>query len=218
MTIAIHEKFQVAAPPSAVWQFMLSPQNVIGCMPGAALTEVVDAKQFLASVKVKIGAVTAQYQGRVTYVEADAEHFTLRLLAEGAERGGGTVQATIDTRLEALEGGTITEVVCDSNVELTGRIVQVGRGMIEGVAAQIIKRYVANVKAQIEPAAAAAAAAPATTAPTGDVAAQGAAPTLPAAAAVAAPPQQEPLNAFGLVLRVMWERLCGALRGLFGRR
>ncbi len=214
-TIEIHEKFQVRAPPAVVWQFMTSPQNVIGCMPGATLTAVTDAQQFLAAVKVKLGAVNVQYRGKITYVDVDPRRHVLRLRAEGAERSGGTVQATIDTRLAAISDGAATEVVCDSNVELTGRIFQVGRGMIEGVAAQIIKCYIANVKAQLEPVADAVASLPPSAArPASGPGGPGAStePVVAAASTV-----RQPINAIGLLARVLWNRLRGALRRSLGR-
>lgn len=215
MTIEIHEKFQVRAPPAVVWQFMTSPQNVIGCMPGATLTEVTDAQQFLAAVKIKLGAVNVQYRGKVTYADVDPERYVLRLRAEGAERGGGTVQATINTRLAAISDGAATEVVCDSNVELTGRIVQVGRGMIEGVAAQVIKCYIANVKTQLEPVGDAVSSIPPSAC--GHAFGPGG-PDASTRSVDATPPTvQQPINVIGLLARLVWDRLRAALRRSLGR-
>lgn len=158
----IRQSFQVAASPDAVWAFMLNPENVVACMPGATLTEVVDATRFRGAVKVRVGAVTAQYQGTITYLESNRITGTVRMLAEGNERGGGTVRGTIVTTIAPATGGGATDVNCHASVDLTGRIVQVGRGMIEGVSAQIIRMYVENVRGLLErPAAAAPGAGPA---------------------------------------------------------
>ncbi len=146
----IRQSFQVAASPDTVWAFMLNPENVVACMPGATLTEVVDATRFRGTVKVRVGAVTAQYQGTITYLESNRNTGTVRMLAEGNERGGGTVRGTIVTTLVPTAGGAATDVECQANVDLTGRIVQVGRGMIEGVSAQIIRMYVDNVRGLLE--------------------------------------------------------------------
>lgn len=146
----IRQSFQVAASLDAVWAFMLNPENVVACMPGATLTEVVDPTRFRGTVKVRVGAVTAQYQGSITYLESNRNTGIVRMLAEGNERGGGTVRGTIVTTLVPEAGGTATEVECQANVDLTGRIVQVGRGMIEGVSAQIIRMYVDNVRNLLE--------------------------------------------------------------------
>ncbi|MBL0123035.1 MAG: hypothetical protein IPP88_10045 [Betaproteobacteria bacterium] len=65
MSIDIRETFKVAAPIDKVWEFLLSPDNIVACMPGASLTEVIDARRFAGAVKIKIGAVSAQYQGQL---------------------------------------------------------------------------------------------------------------------------------------------------------
>lgn len=156
LALQIRESFEVAAPVGAVWAFINDPQNVVACMPGAALERIVDERQFIGSVKLKIGAVSAQYQGTITYTETDRDAGLVKMLATGNERGGGTVSGTIVTQLEAL-GAQATRVNCESSIDLTGKIVQVGRGMIEGVSAQIIKKYVGNVRALLEAAPAAAA-------------------------------------------------------------
>lgn len=226
MAIEFKEAFQVAAPVEKVWAFLMRPENVVACMPGASLTQVLDERSFLGTVKLKIGAVTAQYQGKITYTDADPANHSVTLLAEGTERGGGTVSGTIRTRLAPLPGDAATEVRVQSSIDLTGRILQVGRGMIEGVSAQIIKKYVANVKAMLEasegtsslsqPAVAAA--------PPPALAGAAAAQTAPAAAtatAVASAPRvakDDSINVVAVVFTVLRERIVGFFRRLFGRR
>lgn len=203
MAIELRQTFQVGAPVDTVWAFMLNPENVVACMPGASLTQVVDEKSFIGTVKVKVGAVTAQYQGTITYAETDRASGIVRMLAEGKERGGGTVRGTIVSQLTAVEGGAATRVETSSSIDLTGKIAQVGRGMIEGVSGQIIKMYVNNVRAMLEPAAAA------STAPAGAQAAGG---------PPAAPPaRQESINIVAVVLRTLWERVVNFFKRLFGR-
>lgn len=203
MAININETFKVAAPITRVWDFMLTPQNVVDCMPGATLTEIVDSHRFIGAVKVKIGAVTAQYQGSITYQEVDRSSHAMKLLAEGNERGGGGVKGTIATQLIELPDGSGTEVRCSAGIDLTGRMAQVGRGMIEGVSAQIIKKYVGNVRASLE------------------VAEE---PSAEDASASGVTPQSQPqpkpqlqredsINIFSVVVKVLWD----GLRNLFRR-
>ena len=206
MAIELRQTFQVRAPVDTVWAFMLNPQNVVACMPGASLTQVIDDKTFVGAVKVKVGAVTAQYQGTITYVESDRAAGVVRMLAEGKERGGGTVRGTIVSQLAAIDGGASTSVETSSSVDLTGKIAQVGRGMIEGVSGQIIKMYVGNVRAMLEPAAATAAS---------PVPATGAGPPAPPPAAP--PARQESINIVAVVLTTVWERARGFFKRLFGR-
>lgn len=228
MALQIRESFEVAAPVGAVWTFINDPQNVVACMPGASLERIVDERQFIGSVKLKIGAVSAQYQGTITYTEVDREQGLVKMLATGNERGGGTVSGTIVTQLEAL-GPQATRVNCESSVDLTGKIVQVGRGMIEGVSAQIIKKYVGNVRALLEVPAASAGAEAAPDAGAGAAqAAQGtqasAAPTGEAGASAplatpvrAAPAKEDSINVLAVVFKVLMDRIRAFFRRVFGR-
>ena len=197
MAIELCQSFQIRAPIEAVWAFLLDPKNVVACMPGASLTQVIDEKSFVGAVKVKVGAVTAQYQGTITYTGIDAAARVVTMLAEGKERGGGTVKGTIVSRLSSIEGGVVTNVETSSSFDLTGKIVQVGRGMIEGISAQIIKMYVGNVRAMLEPIAAAAATAAPGTPP---------------------PARQESINIVAVVARTLWEGIKGFFKRLFGQR
>ncbi len=218
MALEIKESFEVAAPIDTVWAFINDPDKVVACMPGANLKEIVDANQFIGTVKLKIGAVSAQYQGTITYADRDEAAHLVKMLAAGNERGGGTVSGTILTRLEPLASGSSTRVECESSVDLTGKIVQVGRGMIEGVSAQIIKKYVANMRALLE--------APSDEAPAGapagvpDGAPAGAADAPAAQAAASAPPPQpakeDSINVVAVVFKVMIDRITGFFRRLFG--
>lgn len=212
MALQIQEKFEVAAPVDAVWQFLLDPNNVVACMPGASLTEIVNADSFIGAVKLKIGAVTAQYQGTITYVEKDAANRTVKLLASGNERGGGTVSGTIVTRLTPSPDGRGTEVSCESSIDLTGRILQVGRGMIEGVSAQIIKKYVNNVRALLEVPRNDTSTAPSTAAEGGNTA-----PTATEAPPRAAPSKEDSINVVGVVFKVFLDRIAALFRRVFGR-
>ena len=149
MPIEIKETFQVQAPVDAVWRFVMDPQKVVTCMPGAALEQVVDDHTFVGSVKVKVGAITTSYKGRVSFTQVDEQQHVLQMLAEGRETGGGLAKGTMSSRLRALSDGR-TEVVAEAGVDLTGRIMQVGRGMIQGVAQQLFKQFAAALKQRLE--------------------------------------------------------------------
>ncbi len=210
MALEIKETFEIGAPIDTVWAFLNDPKNVVACMPGASLNEIVDDNQFIGSVKLKIGAVSAQYQGTITYVERDTAQYVVNMLASGNERGGGTVSGTIVTRLESLTGGTSTRIVCESSIDLTGKIIQVGRGMIEGVSAQIIKKYVGNVRKLLE-------------APAAQAAAEGSANGGAAASGSAAPPsapvpeKEDSINVLAVVFKVIADRIKAFFRRLVGR-
>ena len=148
MAFEIKERFSVAAPIDAVWQFVMDPEQVVTCMPGATLDEVVDDRTFLGSVKVKLGAITTSYRGRVQLAEVDEAGRAVRMIAEGRETGGGTARGSLSSSLRALPDGQ-TEVVVEAKIDLTGRVVQVGRGMIQGVSHQLFQQFAASTQERL---------------------------------------------------------------------
>ena len=183
MAIDIRETFQVRAPIATVWQFMLDPQRVAACMPGAVLEQVVDERTFLGAIKVKIGAITTSYKGRLQLTDVDEAAHSIKMKGEGRETSGGTAKASLASQMKALPDGR-TEVVAEASVDLTGRIMQVGRGMIQGVSHQLFLQFVSAAQAQLEQASGRASAA-------GE-----------ATAASAAPPQQQAIRILPLLLAV----------------
>ena len=190
MAIAIKETFVVQAPIERVWQFVMDPGMIVTCMPGAALEDVVDERTFLGKVSVKVGAITTSYSGKVTFTLVDADEHTMEMTAEGTETGGGTAKGTMSSRLRALDSGE-TEVVAEASVDLTGRIMQVGRGMIQGVSQQLFLQFVASVKERLE-------------------APEGAETTAP-------PPVAKPISILPLLLKTLWASIANFFRRLFRR-
>jgi len=191
MGIDIKETFEVRAPIATVWQFMLDPQKVAACMPGAVLEQVVDERTFLGAIKVRIGAITTSYKGKLQLTDVDEAAHSIRMKGEGRETSGGTAKASLASHMKPLPNGG-TEVIAEASVDLTGRIMQVGRGMIQGVSHQLFLQFVSAAQAQLEQPAEAAAPEPA---------AAGAAPT-PRAVPASAPAQQQAIRIVPLLLAV----------------
>lgn len=192
MAIEIKETLQVEAPIERVWDFVVDPQRVVTCMPGAALDEVVDDKTFLGTVKVKLGAITTKYKGRVEFANVDAQAHSIQMVAEGRETGGGTAKGTIDMRVNELPEGPV-ELVIEAGIDLTGRVMQVGRGMIQGVSHQLFKQFAASAKEILE---------------AEDEAAE--------AAAVAAVAEQKPVAIVSLLFRTIVAAIVNFFKRLFG--
>ncbi|MCH8065077.1 MAG: SRPBCC family protein [Chloroflexi bacterium] len=190
MAIEIRETFVVEAPIDKVWRFVIDPQRVVGCMPGAELDEVVDDKTFLGTVSIKVGAVTARYAGRVQFTSVDERRHAVEMVAEGKETGGGTARATMSSSLQSLADGR-TEVTTEASIDITGRIMQVGRGMIQGVSHQLFRQFVACAKTRLE--------------------------TADAEAETAVDAKPEPIRAIPLVANVTWTAIVNAVRRLLRR-
>ncbi|MFP6627126.1 MAG: SRPBCC family protein [Deltaproteobacteria bacterium] len=198
MAIDIKETFEVDAPIEDVWSFIMDPRRVAPCMPGAQLDEVVDERTFLGSIKIKVGAITASYKGRVEMTSIDEATHSVEMAAEGRETSGGTARGTMISRLRSLDGGA-TEMVIEANVDLTGRIMQVGRGMIQGVSHQLFLQFVAAAKKHLEAAAAASAV------------------EAGATGSEVAPSSGQAIRVVPLILNVIWAAIVGFFRRLSGR-
>lgn len=146
MAIEIRETFELAAPIDEVWRFLLDPSQVVRCMPGAGLDEILDDRTFLGTIRVKVGPVVTSYRGRVHFAEVEAARHRIKIIAEGRETGGnGSARATMTSNLRPLPTGG-TEVIAEARAEISGRIVQFGQGMIQGVSHQLFLDFVSRVK------------------------------------------------------------------------
>jgi uncharacterized protein len=200
MGTRIEEKFEVNAPAASVWAYLVDPSRVVRCLPGAELTEVVDDRTFLGKVKVKVGPVTVAYQGKVILVERDEAGRLVRMSGEGREStGSGAARMNMESRLVALPSGA-TEVTVVAEVDIAGRIMQLGRGMIEQVSHQLFQQFAACVQATLEAEAAAAASSTAGSPP----------------ASPQSPREVEPVRAIPLLFTTLWAAVAGFLRRLLG--
>ena len=135
----LDHEFTVAAPVDEVWQALLEPQRVAPCMPGATLTDVA-GDTFKGSVKVKLGPVNLLYKGSGQFQEKDEQARRLVIEASGKDaRGAGTASATVTVTLTSEGVGTKGAVATDLNV--TGRPAQFGRGMIMDVGGKILDSF-----------------------------------------------------------------------------
>lgn len=205
MAIQIQETFAVQAAPDRVWEFLVDPRRVVTCLPGAELLEVQDERTFVGRVKVRIGPVTTAYRGRAHFVELDGASRRVGLEAEGQEAsGGGSARMSMSSEVVALPGGG-SEVRVKVEMEVVGKIVQFGRGMIEEVSRQLFRQFAACVQGTLSaPEEAPPAAAPSPgAAASPEIRAPGT-----AAGAVALPAAGSPVNALQLLLRavVAWVR------------
>lgn len=206
MAIEIKQQFEVSAPADEVWAFVMDPHRVAPCMPGATLDEVVDDRNFRGSVRIKVGAVSAAYKGSVCMQKADQAAGLLEMLAEGRETGGGTARATMTATVTAGDNGT-TAVTVLAAVDITGRLMQVGGRMIQGVSDQLFKQFVRKLKAELEAGAA----------PSGAETSGAANSGVTAAGASPPAPTDNAIRVLPLLVRTLAVAVARLFRRLFGR-
>jgi carbon monoxide dehydrogenase subunit G len=187
----LENSFSVGAPPDRVFAYLLDVNKVVGCVPGAELSEVVDPTTFKGKVKVKVGPITVAYSGTAQIVNRDDSQRTATLQAEGRETTGpGSARASAQMSVEPEGSGSMVKIVTDYSV--AGRVAQFGRGVMEDVSRRIVNDMAACIKANLEAAE-----------PSG-VPAAGAAPGAPAAPPAAT---AKPVNALALLFSVLWARI-----------
>ena len=207
----IENSFEVGAPPDRVYAFLLDVNRVVGCVPGAELSEVVDPNTFKGKVKIKVGPVTVAYAGTARIAERDEVARTATLEGEGRETTGpGNARAKANMRVE--ESGAGSRVTVSTDFTVAGRVAQFGRGLMEDVSKSLVAQMAACIKSQLETAEQAPP--PTPTAAAGEAGAA----TASAPAAAAPPPAPSlptarPVNALGL----LWSVLVARLKALFGR-
>nr|WP_208407468.1 SRPBCC family protein [Amycolatopsis granulosa] len=141
--VRLDHEFTVPAPPAEVWKAVTDPERVAPCMPGATLTKV-EGETFTGTVKVKLGPISLLYKGSGEYLETDEQARKIVIKASGKDsRGAGTAAATVTVTLSENDGGTKGTVATDLNV--TGRPAQFGRGMISEVGGKILDQFAANL-------------------------------------------------------------------------
>ncbi|MDP7598779.1 MAG: SRPBCC family protein [Acidimicrobiales bacterium] len=143
----LNNEFEVDAPIGQVWAVLTDVERIAPCLPGAQLQEV-EGDEFRGIVKIKVGPITAQYKGAASFVERDDASYRAVLRAEGRDtRGAGNAAADITAQLEEVEGGTRVEVATD--LKVTGKVAQFGRGVMADVSRKLMSQFADNLSGLI---------------------------------------------------------------------
>jgi len=143
----LNNEFEVDRPVAEAWAVLTDVERIAPCLPGAALEEI-EGDEFRGSVKVKVGPITAQYKGKATFVERDDAAFRAVLKAEGRDsRGQGNAAAMITAQLTDLGGRT--KVVVSTDLTVTGKVAQFGRGVMADVSEKLLGQFVQNLEAKV---------------------------------------------------------------------
>jgi uncharacterized protein len=214
----MEQSFEVQAPLAQVWEALTDLERVAPCLPGAAITGHDEDGTYHGTFSVKLGPMTAAYNGTIKIEDIDEAAHTATLKAKGTDkRGQGGANATIVNTLTEREGVTHVEAVTDFTI--TGRLAQFGRGgIMEDVSNRLMRDFATCLSSRLGEGA------PEPAVPSGaEVAAGDAAPEEVAAAAAETPrqsvpppqsPPAAPIKGFSLFFSVLWDRI----KRLFGRK
>lgn len=144
----MQHSFTVPVTVEEAWKVLLDVERIAPCLPGASLDSV-EGDKFSGRVKVKVGPVSLTYKGLAEFLAKDEAAHTAVLSAKGKDaRGSGTAAAKIAMSLAEEGGSTRVDVVTD--LDLTGRPAQLGRGVIADVGERIIGQFAAALSDEIE--------------------------------------------------------------------
>jgi carbon monoxide dehydrogenase subunit G len=147
--VRLDHEFTVPAPIGEVWQAVVDPERVAPCMPGATLTKV-EGDKFSGTVKVKLGPISLLYKGNGEFLEKDDAGRKVTIKASGKDsRGAGTAAATVTLTLTEADGGTHGTVSTD--LSITGKPAQFGRGLISEVGGKILDTFAGCLSGKLAP-------------------------------------------------------------------
>jgi len=191
----LENSFQVGAPPDKVFAYLLDINKVVGCVPGAELTEVVDESTFKGKVKIKVGPITVAYNGTARITDRNDAERSATLSAEGRETTGpGSARAT--ALMKVASAGENSTVTITTEYHVAGRVAQFGRGVMEDVSKRLVGEMASCIQSNVE----------ATSTPAPGPEGPGAATPAPQATA-------KPVSAFA----ILWHLLKVRVARLFGR-
>ena len=140
----LNNSFEVARPIDEAWAVLTDLERIASCLPGAQLTEV-EGEDYRGFVKVKVGPITAQFNGAANFVERNDQDHKAVLSGKGRDtRGAGNASALITAKLETVSD-SITRVNVDTDMKITGKFAQFGRGVMADVSANLMDQFAQNL-------------------------------------------------------------------------
>ena len=209
MEVKLDKRYPVAATLEQAWAVLRDVRAVAACMPGAAITEQIDATHYKGTVKSKVGPAVMSFGGDIEVLGLDAAARTLQMLGKGADKSGSSASMNLSSQLVAGDAAANCLLVGQATIIVSGKLAQFGSRLLVPVSDAMLAQFAANFSV------AAAAQAGVAAAAAGVADGMGAAPV----ATVGAPPTPTPgavkeLNALAL----MWTVFKTWLAGLFGKK
>jgi len=147
--VKLEETFQIPADRERSWALLQDVPALAACLPGAQLNSFT-GELCTGKVKVKIGPIVMMYDGELEFISRDPEAGAITMRAAGRDkRGSGTVQATIDLRLQE-RSEAMTSCALTVDLAITGKPAQFGRTALQDVSSRLIQQFAANLESLVE--------------------------------------------------------------------
>lgn len=148
MKVVLEKVFPLAASAVSAWQLLQDIETVASCMPGAKITERVDATHYKGTITVRLGPATMAFKGTIEVLELDTDQRSLHLVGKG-EDSTGTSAASMDLIAAVRAAGEACELTGKSEVTMSGKAAALGGRLMAPVAEQMLKQFVANFAARL---------------------------------------------------------------------
>ncbi|MEJ2860790.1 xanthine dehydrogenase family Fe-S subunit [Actinomycetospora flava] len=139
-TATVDVRRELTAGVDDVWAVLADMDRLAACLPGAEMTEDLGDDRYRGRAVVALGPVSLRFEGLAHVVEHDPSTHRMRVLAQGADRGGSSTQAVIRLAADANDGGGTT-LTADADVHLTGRVAQFGRALAGDVSRRLFEQF-----------------------------------------------------------------------------
>jgi uncharacterized protein len=145
----LENEFSVAASIEDTWATLLDIERVATCLPGATIEASDKDGVYHGGMKMKLGPMNVQYEGTAKLQDVDEDTHTASIAVQAREaKGQGTAAAVISNHLEQVDG--TTRVVAVTDLKITGRQAQFGRGIMEDVATSMMKEFATRLEEEIQ--------------------------------------------------------------------
>ncbi|MFT4665453.1 MAG: carbon monoxide dehydrogenase subunit G [Ulvibacter sp.] len=149
MNTLITKDFEIAQPINVVWKSLANPEEIVGCVPGASITEKIDDRNYKGQVVTKFGPIKAAYAGDVEIIELDEANHKMVLKGRGLDsKGKGSADMIMNGTL--TEDGGKTQVNFSMDITIIGKLAQFGSRLINDVSDQLLNQFVKNFSDQLE--------------------------------------------------------------------
>lgn len=164
MAMQLKNQFEIDADLDQTWNLLTDLERIMPCMPGAAL-DGIEGDNYLGNVKIKVGPIGAHFRGTARFVQKDDAAYRAVISASGKDpKGQAAANAQLHAWLEPISP-TRTRVLIDTDLDISGRMAQFGRGAIADVSNRLIGQFVGNISGLLTQPAGAPGGAPAHRAP-----------------------------------------------------
>ena len=144
----LNHEFEVPVTVDEAWKILTDVERIAPCLPGAELQEI-EGDTYRGVVKVKVGPIQAQFKGQASFMERDDAAHKAVLRGEGRDTGGkGNASALITAQLTGITSGS-TKVEVTTDLSITGKIAQFGRGAMADISDKILGQFVENLNTLI---------------------------------------------------------------------